>query len=320
MTASRKELVLVMLTFRALRDPLRPVVYTNGDEIEAAVLRGLAAERWHVEGKGTRQRTAKDSIGLGIDCADSLLWEGVTGHARRLIPRFTDPSTNPRRNPLILLTKSANTHYLGQIPGAQLRRDHAGRVPGVVVSMSLNPESIADLWEGKFPDTMERITPAIDRRLAALRVAQDLGFEVRARIDPILTPDGWEDAYAAFFSDMAHGHGLRPTMLTFGTYREKNNQLATWNAKWGLPPVEWTPEKTDGRDGTHIHHAGRGDVYGRVRVIVERAFRGTGFSPAVSLCKETHAVRKAVDLCNADCNCLRGNLALDDRPRLTVIR
>jgi DNA repair photolyase len=170
--------------------------------------------------------------------------------------------------------------------------------------MSLNPEPIADLWEGKFPDTLERMTPPIERRLEALRAAQDMGFEVRARIDPILTPAGWEEHYAAFFADMAHRHGLRPTMLTLGSHREKMAQLDTFRAKWGLPAPEWEAEVGARREGTHHHMVGREDVYRRVRDMIVRAFKGTGHEPWISLCKETHGVRRATSMQSANCNCL----------------
>lgn len=321
----------LMLTFRALRDPLRPVVYTNGEDFERETLRWLTAHRWAIEysdvdpaagrklpGKRIRARTAKDAIGLGIDCSDSLLWEGVTGHARRLIPLFTNAKTNPLGNPLILLTKSANTHCLGELNDAALKRVN-GRIPNVVVTMSLNPEPIADLWEGKFPDTLERVTPPIDRRLEALRAAQDMGFEVRVRVDPILTSPGFEDMYRAFFNDMVHRHRLRPSMITLGTYREKTPQLDTWREKWGLPPMEIELETDSIRDGTHRHAIDRAETYKTIKALVA----STGSLPEISLCKETHEVRKETAACNARCNCLQDPEAREqtgERVRLPVLR
>ena len=114
----------------------------------------------------------------------------VTLPTIRRLHYFSTASTNPLRNKLILLTKTANTHYL-----ADICPEHR---QNIVVSFSLNPEAIADLWEGKWPDTGERITPPIAKRLQAAKLAQDLGFEIRVRVDPILTPEGWEDQYAAF--------------------------------------------------------------------------------------------------------------------------
>ena len=291
----------LMLTFREMRDPLRPVVYTNGTDYERVVARWLHAENSWVDGKGLRPRTARDTLGLGIDCSDSLLWEGVTGHARRLIPLFVNATSNPLSNPLVLLTKSANVNYLDEI--AELR-PFRGNIPNVVVTMSLNPEPIADLWEGKYPDTQERITPPISKRLEALRWAQDMGFEVRARVDPILTPDGWEDHYADFFRQMVD-LGLKPSMLTLGTHREKNAQLDTFRARWELPPPEWQPEVTSAREGTHFHMVERGRVYQRVRELAQLAFAGSGTQPSVSLCKETHQLRRETGFCNANCNCLK---------------
>lgn len=105
----------LMLTFRSMRDPLAPLIYSNVEDFSAAV------RDWLTDPQRRRQHT----LGLGIDCSDSLLYEGVTGHARRLTPMFADPATNPAGNYLVLLTKS-NT----------------------AVTFSLNPEPIADLWEG----------------------------------------------------------------------------------------------------------------------------------------------------------------------------
>lgn len=260
----------LMLTFRAMRDPLRPVVYTNGDDFEYQVRRWLRASTWGVDydevdvasgkrikTKKMRARTRKDAIGLGIDCADSLLWEGVTGHARRLIPLFTDPRTNPLGNPLVLLTKSANTHYLAELTDVALRRIN-GNVPNVAVTMSLNPEAVADLWEGKFPDTRERITPPI------------------------------------------------------------STQLDTFRAWWGLPPMEFEPNVGDDREGTHRHVVDRGRTYTAVAEMVSRAFSRTGHAPWISLCKETHEVRKATGLCSGNCNCLQASEAPSWRRSLPI--
>ena len=104
------------------------MVYENVADFEETVRRWLKAPD-------------RNNLGLGIDCSDSLLYEGVTGHARRLIPLFASPTANPHGCRLVLLTKSTNVHYLERSP-----RDN------VIVSFSLNPESIADLWEGKFDD------------------------------------------------------------------------------------------------------------------------------------------------------------------------
>jgi DNA repair photolyase len=273
----------LMLTFRAMRDPLRHVLYENIEDFAGAT------ERWLCD--PTRRR--QDTLGVGIDRSDSLLYEGVTGHVRRLAPLFAHPTINRLNNKLVLLTKSANTHFLAEVPPDHRRQ--------VVASFSLNPEAAADAWEGKWDDGV-RITPTIAKRLEAARYAQDLGYEVRVRIDPILTIERWQEHYADFVAQV-RAAGINFTYWTLGTYREKNTQLDGWRERWGLPAMEWQPGDDElVKEGTHRHlpEARRVEIYATVRDLIQHEFpRGR-----VSLCKETHSVRRALRLCNADCNCL----------------
>lgn len=273
-----------MLTHRITRDPSRHLLYDNTDDFLHA------SEKWLLHPSRRRQHT----LGVGIDRSDSLLYEGVVPHVRNLAPLFSHPERNPHNNKLILLTKTANTHYLSDILPTQRSN--------IVASFSLNPEPIADLWEGKWPDTLERITPSIPQRLEAVKYAQDLGFEVRVRVDPILTPEGWEEHYRAFVAEVKR-MGIDFRYWTLGTYREKNTQLDAWRERWGLPPMEWQPPETElVKDGTHRHLAEqhRVEIYREMVTLIRQEFPRA----RISLCKETHAVRKAVALCNADCNCL----------------
>lgn len=274
----------LMLTHRIKRDPLRHLLYDNLVDFVKA------AEKWLTRPDRRRQHT----LGVGIDRSDSLLYEGVAPHVRNLAPLFGNPKHNRLNNKLVLLTKTANTHFLSDI-----KPEHR---QNIIVSFSLNPESIADLWEGKWPDTMERITPSIDRRLDAAKYAQDLGFEVRMRVDPILTPPEWAEQYVDFINAVKQ-RGVDFRYWTLGTYREKNTQLDAWRERWGLPPMEWQPEEDQlEKDGTHRHMAvkQRVEIYRRMVALIRNCFP----EARISLCKETHSVRKAVSLCNADCNCL----------------
>lgn len=271
----------LMLTHRIRRDPWRHLLYNNVGEFAHAV------EKWLID----PQRRPQHTMGIGIDRSDSLLYEGVTGHVRRLAPLFADTKSNPKNCKMILLTKSANTHYLADIDPSQRKN--------IIVTFSLNPEPIADLWEGKWADG-ERITPTISQRLDATMYAQELGYEVRVRVDPILTPHGWEKLYAEFVKEVAK-RKINFRYWTLGTYREKNKQLDGWREKWGLLPMEWEPDDMIA-DGTHRHLSTehRIKIYQTVRDILHRELPNA----KVSLCKETHDVRKAVAMCNADCNCL----------------
>lgn len=274
----------LMLTHRVKRDPLRHLLHDNLEDF----LR--ASEKWLQNPLRRRQHT----LGVGIDRSDSLLYEGAAPHVRNLAPLFGSQQHNPLNNKLILLTKSSNTYYLQDIAPEHRRN--------IVVSFSLNPEPVADLWEGKWPDTGERITPSIASRFEAAKYAQSLGFEVRVRIDPILTPDGWEEHYADFISNVRTAE-LNFHYWTLGTYREKNSQLDAWRERWGLPAMEWEPTDEEmEQDGTHRHLSPkrRIQIYQSVAHMIRTEFPNS----RISLCKETHVVRKLVGLCNADCNCL----------------
>jgi hypothetical protein len=268
----------LVLTHRVFCDPSRHLLYENLDEFESAVIRWL-------------RKPDRKNLGLGIDCSDSLLYEGVIGHARRLIPLFADQAANPHGAKLILLTKSVNVQYLKGLP----RRN-------VIVSFSLNPEKVADLWEGKFADGT-RVTPPITERLGASLRAQEMGFEVRWRIDPILPLDDWVDVYRAFL-DAAAGDGHRPTRVTLGTYRQTQPSLATFVSRWGLPPLEWERPPLV-KDGAHLHldRERRVEIYRQLLVLIRDAWKATCQVPTVALCKEPRSLREAIGLAHDRCNC-----------------
>ena len=148
----------------------------------------------------------------------------------------------------------------------------------MLVTFSLNPEAVADLWEGKFDDGV-RVTPTMERRLEAALHAQELGFEVRWRVDPIIPVEGWEELYAAFFATAAR-EGHRPTRITFGTYRETQPSLLTFAKGWGLPAMEWTPDQLE-KDGMHYHLSPerRVAIYRALSGAVRKAWDGCGTVP-----------------------------------------
>jgi len=271
----------LILTHRVKADPSRHELYENVDDFYHAV------KQW-MKKPGQRQ-----TLGLGIDCSDSLLYEGVTGHARRLIPLFADEKANPYNRKLVLLTKSANVHYLEGLPARN-----------VVVIFSLNPEPIADLFEGHYPDGL-RITPPIQDRLKASEKAQGMGFEIRWRIDPVIPVQGWQSIYEDFFLNEAGR--FRPSRITFGIYRQMapGLKLKTFSQKWGLQPMPWKPEYKMLRDkGTHqqLPTEIRIGIYRFLREMVEMVWPEDG-RPGLALCKETIQVRNESGISGTKCNC-----------------
>ena len=268
----------LITTHRTMSNPSRHVLYEN----TSACIREV--EKW-------LRNPDRPCLGLGIDCSDSLLYEGVTGYARTLIPLFASSETNPHKAKLLLLTKSKNIRYLEGLP-----------TENTIVTFSLNPETIADMWEGKFDDGV-RVTPPVSERLAASHQAEKMGFEMRWRIDPILTPDGWEHEYKTFFTQAAN---LKPSRITLGTYRETSRSLHSMARNWGLPAMEWKPSSFE-KEGMHYHIPAqeRASIYRQIVDFIKEAWTGTGHVPGIALCKETLAVREEVGLNHDRCNCGR---------------
>jgi hypothetical protein len=268
----------LLLTHRVKCDPSRHLLYENVEDYENAVMRWL-------------RKPIRRNLGLGIEGSDSLLYEGVTGHVRRLAPLLNDPKTNPHGCKLILLTKTKNARYLEGV-----------RPENILLTFSLNPEPIADLWEGKWNDGV-RITPSIADRLHASKKGEGMGFEVRWRVDPIFPLKDWQDIYREFFTRVARD-GHTPTRITLGTYREMKRGLLTWAKFWGLPSVEWKPPRLT-KEGSHYHVPAdeRIRVYSFLKQVIHDAWGSTGKVPIVALCKETKGIRIETGLMHEHCNC-----------------
>lgn len=268
----------LILTHRVKADPSRHTLYENKADFVAAVSSWL------------KKPSRRTSLGLGIDCSDSLLYEGVTGYARTLIPLFAGAETNPFQRRLVMLTKSANVHYLKGL-----------LTENIVVSFSLNPQKIADIFEGRFPDGL-RVTPAIADRLHASGECELMGFETRWRIDPIIPVDDWQDIYREFFQSVSD---LNPRRITLGIYRAMGKGLRRFSEKWGLKPMPWSPPEGLARDGG-VHYQlpreSKIEIYLAIKGMVEAAWPPET-RPEMALCKETGVVREASGIRSRHCNC-----------------
>ena len=147
------------------------------------------------------------------------------------------------------------------------------------------------------------MTPSIDNRLAASLRAQDMGFEIRWRVDPIMPVEGWRDIYGLFFNEAAEA-GHAPTRITLGTYRETQPSLHKFTGGWGLPRMEWAPTGLE-KDGMHYHMSAtqRIEIYRALAASISSAWHGRSRVPIVALCKEPNAVRMEVGLDHDMCNC-----------------
>lgn len=118
-------------------------------------------------------------VGTG-ELTDSLALDTVIPYSKYLIPFF-----NRRENAVLeLKTKSVCVENL-------LNQDSPRNV---IVSWSLNPQTIID--------REEKGTPGLEQRLSAARLCANKGYKIGIHLDPIIISPGWEKAYSDLIDKM----------------------------------------------------------------------------------------------------------------------
>ena len=253
-------------TYRGMRDPSRPVLYTNLDDMQKEV------EKW-----------LNSPIGLAVlndgERGDSLLYDPWTKVGERLIPLFAKQVEKR----FLRVTKSCNVYHL-------LDLDHKGKT---ILSYSVNCPEAAAIFEGRTPPMQERFQAALS--------GQQAGYETRFRFDPAIPVLSWEDSYRRTFEAVAN-LGLKPTVITLGTPR-KFRAVDIANKLWGLKDMEVGIELVkDGTDGRfRLPEELRADFLGRLIEMAREIFPFT----KIGLCKETVDLRQKLGFDDTDiaCNC-----------------
>ena len=156
-----------------------------------------------------------------------------------------------------------------------------------ILSWSLNAEKVAKTWE--------HLTPApIDRIIAAEKVSM-AGYEVRIRIDPMVSVEGWREEYRDLIDEVFNR--FKPERITLGCLRGLASTIRSvkdrsWlkyldeSSSWGKKP---SFEK-------------RLAMYGFVMSYLDKEY---GFHK-IGICKDTIAMWRALNLNfrNIVCNCL----------------
>ena len=123
---------------------------------------------------------------------DGLALDSLTAYSTVLIPFF---ARHPRARQVIL-TKSTSVDRL-------LDLDHGGHT---ILSWSLNPPEVADVFEDNVPPVAER--------LEAMRRCAERGYPIRAVIMPLIPVAGWRRAYEALLTELLRAVPLQ--RVTFG--------------------------------------------------------------------------------------------------------
>ena len=216
-------------------------------------------------------------LNLG-ELADPIAVDEVTGFSKTLI----DYNSRLNDTKLMLLTKGDYVENL-------LDADHKGKV---IVSWSVNSDYIADLFEHR--------VPTVDTRIAAAKEVQNAGYEVRFRIDPIFTYDGWERGYEELVNKIFDN--LTPSMITLGEYRPSQNLITHIRKRFPNSKLLELDRKLKMEAGKKRYDFGtRVQLYSHIIRVIRKRNRKV----RIALCKETIKVWNACGLDHRGmcCNC-----------------
>jgi spore photoproduct lyase len=208
------------------------------------------------------------------EIADSLMSEGDNDpFSKFIIPLFQ----KQKRHKVLFVTKSGNIKHLLEIPDPQQ----------AIISFSLNAEAVSQRWEGRAPSVMARIEAA--------RKLYEHGYEVRARIDPMVPVEEWDRHYRSLISTIFDN--FLPERITLGSLRGLQSTIN------GVKDKSWTAYlKETSNWGKKIDFKTRYEMYQTVIRYLKDQYN---FSK-VALCKETVAMweQLEMDWKQVKCNCI----------------
>ena len=159
-------------------------------------------------------------------------------------------------------------------------------------------------WSITCDEVVERYEPGnepIADRLDAARAAQDAGFEVRVRLDPIMRFDGWQKAIERTVHDI-YGRAIRPARFTLGSFRLLGNLRGIIKARFPESDILSQPLVNESGRRWRYPQETRQELY--VHAIA--CIREYDDAVPVALCKETpemhHSFAGVTDA--TKCNCL----------------
>jgi len=218
-------------------------------------------------------------LNLG-ELGDPLAVDGITGFAEQVVPFMPRHAARTR---LLFLTKSDAIETL-------LGLHHGGQT---IVSFSVNTDKV---WQ-----YLEHRTPSPTARLRAARKAQEAGYEVRLRIDPVIRYSTWKEDYEALVEIVFSL--LRPSRITLGEYRPAEGLSSHIRARFPQSPLIKV-------NGSLVAEAGKLRYPRESRLemfsAIIKAIRQHNPNGVVALCKESAEVWRAVGLEGGGlcCNCL----------------
>ena len=208
------------------------------------------------------------------ELADSLVYP-------QRIKQISDKFEKQERHKLLLLTKSGNVMPLVD----KLRKQ-------TIFSFSLNAHEVWRQWEHK--------TPSPEDRIKALKIAREIGDEVRVRIDPIFPIRGWQKQYEDLIYLLLSELPNDPDRITLGTPRGlSKTRMFSKDSSWWKLAFEDNPSEDSGW-GKKIAFPLRKEVY----LFLYDKLYTLGFDKSkIAMCKETKSMWQDLNLDYTKCKC-----------------
>ncbi len=207
-------------------------------------------------------------VGTG-ELTDSLALDTLLPYSDYLIPFF-----NAQSNAILeLKTKSDQIDNLLKQPDPT----------NIIVSWSLNPESISVIEE--------KGTPTPSKRIEAARLCQEKGYKIGFHFDPIILFQGWEKDYEQMIHNLFQQ--ISPTnieWISLGSFRYRPNLKKI--IKDRHPETQlFTQEHTPGEDGKFRYlRPLRNHAYETIRNLIKKKDSELN----VYLCMETKEIWEGV--------------------------
>ncbi|MHA1578469.1 MAG: radical SAM protein, partial [Candidatus Freyarchaeota archaeon] len=183
------------------------------------------------------------------------------------------------KHKILFLTKDTNVKNLIRLKEEGTKR--------IIMSFSLNADSVAKRWEKK--------APSVDARIKAARKVWEAGYTTRIRIDPIVPVKDWKEQYAKLLEKVFSN--LKPERITLGSLRGLTSTITNAKDKsW----VNYLSEKSNW--GRKIDTETRYDTY----VFIIKQLQENYNYKHVALCKETVEMWEKIgmDYKRIKCNCI----------------
>jgi spore photoproduct lyase len=147
----------------------------------------------------------------------------------------------------------------------------------------------------------EQGNESIANRLAAAKAAQDAGYEVRFRLDPMMVFEGWQDAFARTI-DRIYQLGIRPSRFTLGSFRLLGNLRSIIKARFPESDILQQPLVNEAGKRWRYPHETREELYLHAITCI----REHDADCPVALCKETPDMHRTFNgmVDATKCNCL----------------